>query len=67
VSVLDKYIPKKLHLQISNKLEMNVYIYGGTSRLEATESVIAENAQAEVGTTYSINPSKGFLVVAYPN
>ena len=46
---------------------MNVYIYGGKSRFEATESVIYENEQATVGETYSINVDKGFLVVAYPN
>lgn len=42
-SVLDKYNPKKIHLQVSRKLDMNVYIYAGKSRLEATESVIVGN------------------------
>ena len=42
-SLLEKYIPKKIHLQISNKREMNVYIYGGPSRFEATKSIIPGN------------------------
>lgn len=46
---------------------MNVFIYGGRSRYEATESVVLGNQQATVGQTYSIEPSKGFLIVAYPN
>lgn len=66
-SVLEKYIPKKLHLQFSNMQEMNVYLYGGKSRTEATESIITGNSQVTVGDTYSISADKGFLVVAYPN
>lgn len=43
-SVLNKYDPKNIHVRISTKKDMNVYIYGGRSRLEATESVIPGNA-----------------------
>lgn len=42
-SVLEGYNPKKIHLQFSAKSEMNVYIYGGKSRYEATESVVVGN------------------------
>lgn len=66
-SVLDKYDPKTIHVQISTKSHTNVYIYGGRSRTEATESLIRGNAQASAGTTYSIGADKGFLVVAYPD
>jgi len=35
--------------------------------MDATESVIAGNAQASAGATYSIGADKGFLIVAYAN
>lgn len=66
-SVLENYNPKKIHIHISRKKEMNVFIYGGASKREATESIIDGNQQVTVGETYSIDPSKGFVVVAYPN
>ena len=46
---------------------MNVYLYGGRSRMEATESIIDGNGQAAVGQTYTIGVDKGVLIVAYPN
>lgn len=66
-SVLAKYDPKKLHVRISTKKDVNVYVYGGRSRHEATENVISGNAQASAGATYSIGVDKGFLIVAYPD
>lgn len=66
-SVVDKYNPKKIHIHISSKVEMNVYIYAGKSKMEATESVVLGNEQASVGQTYSVSADKGFLIVAYPN
>jgi len=66
-SVLDEYNAKKIHVKISEKSEMNVYLYGGKSRFEATESIIDGNNQANVGQTYSIGVDKGILIVAYPN
>jgi len=48
-SALADYNPKKLHIQISGKSAMNVFIYGGKDRFEATESIIQDNAQASVG------------------
>lgn len=65
-AVLETHNPTQLHVQISTKKDMNVYIYGGKSRMTATESIIAGNAQASAGATYSIGVDKGFLVVAYP-
>ena len=46
---------------------MNVYIYGGPSRFEATKSIIPGNEQAEAGVTYEIGVENGLLIVAYPN
>lgn len=46
---------------------MNVFLYGGKSRHEATESMIAGNNQATVGQTYSMGVESGIMVVAYPN
>lgn len=46
---------------------MNVYLYGGKSRFEATESMIAGNNQATIGQTYSIGVESGIMIVAYPN
>lgn len=45
---------------------MNVYIYGGLSRFEAKTSIIRNNEQPELNKEYSIEYTKGMLVVAYP-
>lgn len=66
-TVLANYNPKQIHVHFSVKKEMNVYIYGGNSRYEATESIVPGNDQITVGETYSIGVDKGFLIVAYPN
>ena len=42
-SVLADYNPKFIHVQVSAKVEMNVYLYAGTSRFEATEPIVAGN------------------------
>lgn len=44
-SVLADYIPKFIHLQVSAKVQMNVYLYAGISRFEATEPIVAGNEQ----------------------
>jgi hypothetical protein len=46
---------------------MNVYLYGGKSRFEATQSMIPGNNQAAVGQSYSIGVEGGIMIVAYPN
>lgn len=57
----------QLSIQFDSTLEMNVYIYGGKSRLDSTQSVVDGNAKVKVGETYSIPAEEGFLVVAYPS
>jgi len=59
----------KMEIQVTftKNTEMNVYIYGGQSRNQATESITENNEPIELGKTYSIDYQKGFLVVAYPN
>ena len=42
-SLLTDYDPKLIHLQVSVKDSMNVYLYGGESRLEATKSITVGN------------------------
>ena len=42
-SILADYTPKFIHLQVSAKVEMNVFIYAGNSKFEATEPIIAGN------------------------
>ena len=48
---------------------MNVYIYGGTSRENATNTIVSGNEQAQVGKVYQVDISRevGILVVAYPS
>lgn len=46
---------------------MNVYIYQGASRDEATKSIVEGNEMPEVDKVYEIDVSEGILVVAYPN
>lgn len=47
---------------------MNVYIYGGTSRENATNTIISGNQQPKVGQVYQVEISRevGIMVVAYP-
>ena len=46
---------------------MNVYIYGGLNRFEATINVIPNNVQAYAGENYYINYNIGMVIIAYPN
>jgi hypothetical protein len=46
---------------------MNVFIYGGKNREEATQGITDENIQVETGKNYSIDATKGFVIVAFPN
>ena len=57
----------RIYFQLTKKTEMNVFIYGGQSRFDATESIIKDNMQAEAGKTYTFDATQGILVVAYPN
>jgi len=66
-SVLADYNPKFIHLQVSAKVEMNVFLYGGTSRTEAITPIVPGNEEVAVGTTYKIAAYDGLLLVAYPN
>ena len=57
----------KIQVGITNSTEMNIYIYGGSSRWQATENVIPSNSWAEVGGKYKIEYEIGMLLIAYPN
>ena len=46
---------------------MNVYIWEGTNRDDATKQIVSGNKQPILGTTYSVSGSSGILIVAYPN
>ena len=48
---------------------MNVYIYGGASRDNATIKVIPDNTMPTIGQLYTIDATNGdgFLVVAFPS
>ncbi len=45
---------------------MNIYIYIGNQRRNATESIIDENNRVELNFNYTIDYEKGMLIVAYP-
>merc|ERR1711939_125762 len=46
---------------------MNVYLYGGNNRFNASISLVKNNEQVKVGETYTIDSAIGMLLVAYPN
>jgi hypothetical protein len=46
---------------------MNVYMYGGNKRDNATVSMIDKNQMAKVGQNYTMDYRTGVLLVAYPN
>jgi len=56
-----------LFLQVTKSSQMNIYLYGGKTRGDATESIINENEAVTIGKNYTIDISKGMLLVAYPN
>ena len=57
----------EIQLSVTKAKQMNVYLYAGKSRFEATESVVENNAPVELDKVYSIDHNTGFLLVAYPN
>lgn len=57
----------RIKLKVNIAKEMNVYLYGGNNRLNATISMVENNDQVIPGKTYSIDYKKGMLLVAYPN
>ena len=57
----------RLYLQVTKLSQMNVYLYGGKTRSAATEAIINENEAVTTGKNYTIDVSKGMLLVAYPN
>lgn len=46
---------------------MNVYIYGGQDRFDATKSLVRHNEMPIVGKNYTVDLSEGMLIVAWPN
>ena len=56
----------EIKVTVNAAKEMNVYLYGGPNRLEATKSIVQNNEQVQVGKTYSVDYRVGFLLVAYP-
>lgn len=57
----------RLYVQVTKSSQMNVYLYGGKTRGAATELIVNENEAAVIGKNYTIDISKGMLLVAYPN
>jgi len=60
-------VEPRLFIRLKKKERINVYIYGGSSRENATEQLVADNAQAELGLEYSVPLDSGILVIAFPN
>jgi len=46
---------------------MNVYIYVGKTREEATKSLVEGNQQPELNKEYMVDIDSGILVIAVPN
>jgi hypothetical protein len=59
--------PAKILINFLKSTEMNVYIYEGDSRTNATNSIIYHNKSPKLATPYGVDVSSGILVVAYPN
>lgn len=51
---------------VTKATKMNVFLYGGNSRFNATESVVPGNGQVELNKPYFVDYQKGMLLVAYP-
>ena len=46
---------------------MNIYLYGGKSKLDSVVSVVSGNDLLEMGKIYTFEASLGGFLVAYPN
>lgn len=57
----------QIEVTVTKATEMNVFLYGGPNRFEATQSVVQDNLRVQVGKTYYIDYTVGFLLLAYPN
>lgn len=56
----------KMQIKITKAQALNVYLYGGISRLEAKDSVTEDNEQVTLDELYEIDTDTGFLLVVYP-
>ena len=56
-----------LLFSITTKINMKVYLYGGSSRLDAIKMVVDGNEQPETRKVYSIKKDEGMFLVAYPD
>ena len=56
----------RIHVQVTKMKNMNVYLYGGQSRFNATTKIISSNRQVDAKTNYTIDYQEGMLLVAYP-
>ena len=52
---------------MAKSTDVDSYIYGGPSRMEAKEMLIDGNKQLTSGQEFQIPYEQGFLIVAYPN
>jgi len=55
-----------LYVRFTKKTNMNIYLYIGNSRKNATGSMIEGNDKVALNKNYTIAVEKGFLIVAYP-
>lgn len=58
---------RQINVIFSKLNEMNVYIYGGKSRYDATMSLTEQNLPVVIGKNYTVPVEVGMLIVAYPN
>ena len=57
---------RMLTVKITKAKGMNVFIYEGMNRFDATKDIVEGN-RPNIGRTYAVNQKSGILVVAYPN
>ena len=65
--VNDTQIDYNIQLSVIRANGMNVYLYGGNNRFNASIPLVKGNEQVKVGETYTIDSAVGMLLVAYPN
>ena len=55
-----------LYVKFTKKTNMNIFIYVGNSRFNATQSMINGNDKVILNKNYTIDVEQGILIVAYP-
>jgi hypothetical protein len=66
----EKYVYKSgamISIVVNKATNVSAYLLGGSSRTNASTTIVSNNASVTVGTKYQVDASMGFILVVNPN